>query len=284
MNKQRDYFEQAASWASDTQSLAIRSRKIAWTIGAVAIGIAALEAIALAMLVPLKTVQPITLLVDRQTGFVQALDPQSPRRVVADDALTQSYLAQYVTAREGFDRAIVSADYRKVALLSSGTARSAYLADMPASSASSPFQRYPAGTIVSVQVKSVSKLGPGTALVRFDTQQQSRAGPSGLAQPWVAVIRYRYTDAPMSLEDRLVNPLGFQVLSYRRGAEAAAGAGAVPVERQPPLQPAVGGPLQAAPPPDAVVRTPSQPAAVLPAPAVVDSSIPSGSPLSKSGG
>ena len=36
----------------------------------------------LAMLAPLKTVQPITLLVDRQTGFVQALDPQSPQRVV----------------------------------------------------------------------------------------------------------------------------------------------------------------------------------------------------------
>jgi type IV secretion system protein VirB8 len=36
----------------------------------------------------------------------------------------------------------------------------------------------------------------------------------------VAVIRYRYSGEPLRLEDRLVNPLGFQVLRYRRDAEA----------------------------------------------------------------
>lgn len=218
--KHEEYFDHAAGWAVDAQMLAARSRRLAWTLGGVAVAIAALEAVALAMLVPLKSVQPITLLVDRQTGFVQALDPVSPKRVLADDALTQSLLAQYVTAREGFDRATVSASYRKVALLSSGAARSTYLAQMPPSSPSSPFQRYAAGTSVSVQVKSVSRLERGTALVRFDTQTQRAGGLVDSAQPWVAIIRFRYTDAPMSFEDRLVNPLGFQVLSYRRDAEA----------------------------------------------------------------
>jgi type IV secretion system protein VirB8 len=281
---EQEYFEQAASWAADTQMSSVRSRRIAWIIGAVAIGIAALEAIALAMLVPLKTVQPITLLVDRHTGFVQALDPQSPMRVTADAALTESLLAQYVTAREGFDRAIVSTNYRKVALLSSGTARTRYLAEMPATNPSSPFQRYPAGTVVSVQVKSVSKLNTGVALVRFDTQQQSRGGPAAPPQPWVAVIRYQYTDAPMSLEDRLVNPLGFQVLGYRRDAEAPPVAVPVVIERPAKLAPAVGGPVQETESAEAAVTVPTYPAARISAPPAVESHIPSGSPLSNSGG
>jgi type IV secretion system protein VirB8 len=174
VNHQSDYFERAESWATDNQILSLRSRRTGWTVAAIAIGVVALQALALAMLAPLKTVQPITLLVDRQTGFVQAIDPDTPRRVSADEMLTQSYLAQYVTAREGFDRATLPVDYRKVALLSAGTARSTYLAEMPATNPASPFRRLPSGAVVNVRIKSVSKLNSDTALVRFDTQRTPR--------------------------------------------------------------------------------------------------------------
>jgi type IV secretion system protein VirB8 len=219
MKKDR-YYDRAESWAVDTRADAARSRRIAWTVAGVAVGVAAFEALALALLAPLKTVQPITLLVDRQTGFVQALDPLTPKRVTADAALTQSFLAQYVAAREGFDRATVAVDYRKVALWSTDRARSGYLSQMPATNPASPFQRYPAGTVVTATVKSVSRLEQGTALVRFDTQVIGRGGQASAAQAWISVVRFRFSDAPMSLSDRLVNPLGFQVTGYRRDAEA----------------------------------------------------------------
>ncbi|WP_058717717.1 virB8 family protein [Sphingomonas sanguinis] len=216
----KDYHAQAESWALDTQVQAARSRRTAWTVAGIAVAAALFEAVALAMLAPLKTVEPITLLVDRQTGYVQALNPQQPQRIMADDALTQSLLAQYVTAREGFDRATVKLDYRKVALWSAGAARSHYLALMPATNPNSPLVRYPAGTVIATRVKSVSRIGQNLALVRFDTQRVDREGQIGAAATWVAVIRYRFVDAPMSLADRLINPLGFQVTGYRRDAEA----------------------------------------------------------------
>lgn len=219
MTDRSEYFDRAASWAVDTRVQSARSHRIAWTVAGVATGVALFEAVALALLAPLKTVQPITLLVDRQTGYVQALDPLTPKRVAADDALTQSYLAQYVAGREGFDRATVSVDYRRVALWSAGGARSAYVAQMPATNPASPFQRYSPGTIVQVRVKSVSRLNPGLALVRFDTQVLDRSGVDAV-QPWISTVRFRYIEAPMRLEDRLVNPLGFQVTGYRRDAEA----------------------------------------------------------------
>lgn len=250
-----DYHARAESWALDREVQAARSRRTAWTVAGVAVAAALFEAVALAMLAPLKTVEPITLLVDRQTGYVQALNPLQPQRVAADDALTQSYLAQYVMAREGFDRATVRLDYRKVALWSAGTARSRYLAAMPATNPDSPLARYPAGTIVTARVKSVSRLGQNMALVRFDTQRFDREGRVGPASPWVAVIRYRFVDAPMALSDRLINPLGFQVTGYRRDAEAV-----------PPAETTVAAPPAAIVPPVAApVVTPSrvyQPTAV----------------------
>lgn len=219
MTIRKEYFDRSESWAFSNQEATARSRRTAWTAAGVAAGIAVFEAVALAMLVPLKTVQPITLLVDRQTGYVQALDPLQPKRIAADEALTQSLLAQYVVAREGFDRATVSADYRRVALWSAGRARSTYLASMPATNPNSPLNHYRGGTVLAVQVKSVSKLGPNVALVRFDTQRQDQQGRVQASQPWVSVVRYRYVNAPMQFEDRLVNPLGFQVIGYRRDAE-----------------------------------------------------------------
>ena len=219
MSEREKYFDQAESWSTDTRALAARSRRTAWSVAGVAVALAGFEAVALAMLAPLKTVQPVTLLVDRQTGYVQAIDPLTPKRIAADEALTDAYLAQYVMAREGFDRATVAAEYRRVALWSTGRARESYLAHMPATNPDSPFQLYPAGTIVDARVKSVSRLSIGTALVRFDTELQDRSGRAETLQPWIAVIRFRYTDAAMRLEDRLVNPLGFQVVGYRRDAE-----------------------------------------------------------------
>ena len=235
MTDQREYFARAESWADDTRALAARSRRTAWTIAGIAVALAAFEAVALAMLAPLKTVQPITLLVDKQTGYVQALDPLTPRRIGADEALSNSLLAQYVMAREQFDRATVASDYRRVALWSTGRPRQAYLAQMPATNPASPFLRYPAGTKVEARVKSVSRLGPGVALVRFDTELQDSNGRADSAQPWLSVIRFRYVDAPMRFEDRLVNPLGFQVVGYRRDAEAPPPPAVQSAVAQPPM-------------------------------------------------
>jgi type IV secretion system protein VirB8 len=56
--------------------------------------------------------------------------------------------------------------------------------------------------------------------VRFDTVRQDSGGALHPPRSWVSVIRFRYTGESMKLEDRFVNPLGFQVLRYRRDAEA----------------------------------------------------------------
>jgi type IV secretion system protein VirB8 len=213
------YYAEADSWAHDRQDDLRRSRRIAWIIAAVAAAIALLEALALLLLMPLKTVVPYTLLVDRQTGYVQALKPVDAQLVSSTSALTQSFLVQYVIAREGYDVDALQADYRKVALWSTGEARRAYLAEMQASNPDSPLVRYPRSTVVDVEVKSVTPLGKGVAMVRFASERQDAGGRTYPLENWVAVIRYTYSGEPMSVADRRVNPLGFEVLRYTKSAE-----------------------------------------------------------------
>jgi type IV secretion system protein VirB8 len=213
------YYAEAESWSADRQRASANSRRIAWIVAGVAAVIALLEAVALLWLIPLKREVPYTLLVDRQTGYVEALEPLDRQSVTPDAALTRSFLVQYVIARESFDADTLQESYRKVGLLSAGEARERYLAQMQATNPTSPLAALPPGSSIDVQVRSVSSLNADTSMVRFSTVQTDRGGQPQVAQHWAAVIKYRYTQAEMSAEDRLTNPLGFQVVRYRRDAE-----------------------------------------------------------------
>lgn len=217
--KLAQYYADATSWSEDRERASRRDSNRGWLVAAVAGAIALLEAIAIVVLLPLKTVEPYTLLVDKQTGYVEALKPLERQSITPDRAMIRSFLAQYVIAREGFDIDSLKSDYRKVALWSAEDARSQYIALMQANNPANPLSALPRRALLQVQIHSLSPLGQDTALVRFAT---TRTDPGGQPQPpmrWAAVLKYRFSGATMSAEDRLLNPLGFQVTRYDRDPE-----------------------------------------------------------------
>ena len=246
------YYREASSWSADREAELRGSRRVAWIIAGVAAAIALLEALALVFLTPLKTAVPYMLMVDKQTGFVQALDPLDKSRVAPDAALTRSFLAQYVVAREGYAAPSLKADYRKVALWSAEEARSQYIAMMQATNPSSPLASLPRGAQVEVQLQSVNSLGPDSAMVRFSTRRTDPAGMGQAPQRWAAVLTYRFSDQGMSAADRLDNPLGFQVLRYRRDPEMLPEASPVSAPAPAPI----GTPIAVAPPAPAATVVP----------------------------
>lgn len=234
------YYRDAASWSDDRVADMSASRRIAWIVAGVAGVIALFEGVALMLLMPLKTAVPYTLLVDRQTGYVEALKPLERATVSPDTALTRSFLVQYVIGRESFDIDSVKDSYRKVALWSAEEARARYVSGMQASNPASPLATLPRRALVEVQIRSVSSLGPDTSLVRFTTVRTDPGAQAQTPQYWAAVIKYRFSGAAMTAEDRMINPLGFQVVRYRRDAETLP-------EAAPPPPPAVAAPANSAP-------------------------------------
>ena len=212
------YYVQARTWAEDVNRSLRLTRRLALMAAAVAATIAILEAIALVLLIPLKTVVPYTITVDRQTGYLETAPALKPGALSQDVAVTDAFLAQYVLARETFDVTDVQDDYQKVAAWSSGKARTEYLAFMARSNPQSPENVLPPGTVLKTVVKGITLMSPTTALVRFDSERQNGAAPVQ-RQPYTAAISFRYTGQPMRMADRFLNPLGFEVTSYRRDAE-----------------------------------------------------------------
>jgi type IV secretion system protein VirB8 len=84
-------------------------------------------------------------------------------------------------------------------------------------------------------------------MVRFDTQRRDANGRTYPAEPCVTVVRYSYSGEPMSVADRMINPLGFKVSSYRKSAEALPQASAPEAASQGGTGAATPPPAQAAP-------------------------------------
>lgn len=212
-------YREGSSWGQDRLVQLERSRSIAWMAAAAATVVAVLAVIALVGMMPLKTVVPYTVLVDRQTGHVTTLDPSSTEKVGPRGALAKSMLVQYVSARETLDRSSVRTDYRKVVLWSGGAARASYLTLMKPGNPANPLATMPRTSLVQVRVKSASMLDDGSALVRYDLVRRDESGAEAAPAPFVSIIRYRFRDRPLTEADRFINPLGFEVQQYRRDPE-----------------------------------------------------------------
>ena len=219
MSDRDDYYAASRSWAEGQASSATRETRIAWRVAAGASVIALLLALALAFLVPLKTVVPYVLTVDRQTGAVEPATSVQSGRMTQNEAVMQAQLAGYVVSRETFDATDLAQKYRRVQLMSSRPVAAAYVAQMAAANPESPLRSLNRGDTVSVKIRSVSLIGEGAALVRYTTTRSALGGGVSPPTNFVSAISFGFNGRPLLQSDRYDNPLGFQVTRYRRDAE-----------------------------------------------------------------
>jgi len=219
MSDREDYYAAAKSWADGQASVAARETRIAWRVAAGASVIALLLALALAFLVPLKTVEPYVLTVDRQTGAVEAATTVQSGQLSQNEAVIQAQQASYVIARETFDATDLAQKYRQVQIMSSRPVAAAYVAQMAASNPESPLRSLNRGDTVSVTIRSVSLINDNAALVRFTKTPSALGGGVGRPTNYVAAISFGFNGRALRQSDRYDNPLGFQVTRYRRDAE-----------------------------------------------------------------
>lgn len=218
-----EYYAAARSWADGQAAASAREARIAWRVAAGASAIALLLAIALALLVPLKSVEPYVLTVDRQTGAVEAATTVQSGRLSQNEAVIQAQLAGYVIARETFDATDLPQQYRRVQVMSARPVASAYVAEMAANNPASPLNTLNRGDTVAIKIRSVSLIGESSGLVRFTATRTAQGAATGQSTNYVSAISFGFSGRPLSQADRFDNPLGFQVTRYRRDADGLIG-------------------------------------------------------------
>lgn len=212
------YFSEAIRWENDVIRSVKRSRAVAWLIAAISITLTALAMGCLAMLLPLKSFEPYVIEVDKTTGFMEIKRPLAEGDLTQNEAVTRMNIVRYLRARETYDPASVQENFDLAQMLSTGDAVRDLLTLYNASSPTNPVNLYGRETRIIPTIKSIQIPNNRTAIVRFSTQRVGQ--DTGLVEHWVALMQFRYTREQRTNEWRFENPLGFQVLSYRRDQES----------------------------------------------------------------
>lgn len=212
-------YEQGRTWEQAKAASDRRSKGLAWTVAIIASVLAIVAVFAVAMLVPLKTYEPYMVVVDKSTGFVEVKRPVAEGPMTQDEATTMFNLVRYVKSRETYDPKALKDNFDLAQLLSSGDASRELTEIFSPANPKNPVKILGRNTVVAVNIKSVTFPNNRTGLVRFSTEEKSQTNI--VTRHWVSLIRFRYTSTPASNEFRFQNPLGFQVLEYRRDQETA---------------------------------------------------------------
>ncbi len=203
-----------------------RSRRMAWRVAVLMtiIGVAGLGAGAAGLWQPPPP--PLVLRVDHATGAVEqvtALQSEASYGEVVD----AYWVNRYVLDRETYDWHTIQSTYDATALLSSPEVQREYQKLYDGAGARD--KALGESVRISVTMRSIQPTGKGQAVARFATRQTNANGAEEPPRNWIATIAYAYVSAPMRAEDRRVNPLGFQVTSYRVDPESVlAGEGVKP--------------------------------------------------------
>ena len=217
-NDLKAYFDEARRWDQDRLKSAERSKRVAWTVAILATTVAIAASTAVAALAPLKSVKPYVVRVNQTTGSVDVMTGLTGERgITYNEAVSKSFLAQYVRAREGYLPPAAQENFQFVTILSTPEEQQRWADLYRATNPQSPQVVVGAAGSATILIRNITFINDKVANVRFS--KTVRLGQEVKTTDWIATLTFAYTKAPMLESDRIRNPLGFQVDSYRADPE-----------------------------------------------------------------
>lgn len=213
----QNYFKGGETWEREIIANALQSRNRAWLMSFFCMGVAVLSLITLLLLLPLKTFEPYVVSVDRNTGYLEVTKGLYQGNLSQDEAITQANLVKYVSLRESYNPSILRENYELASLMSHGQALEEYQQIWNGKNPNNPSVVLGRKAAIDIKIQSVSFLNDKTASIRF--QRELKENNQTKISYWTAIVDYQYAQKPMRMADRFMNPLGFQVTSYRVNPE-----------------------------------------------------------------
>lgn len=210
------------NWYNDRYQAVVVQRNVLFFVTILALGGLILSVFAVAALNNRKTFEPFVIEVEDKTGIVTQVSTSSLAEYQADEILLRYFLVQYIQARESYAEADFSRYFDLVRLMSSRGVYAGYLPQVSASNEDSPYHLGKNATW-DVAIKSISVLNPVEKQLQIRIKQTQF--PAGSDRPdwekhYIITLKYDYLDVDFSEAERLKNPLGFTILSYRKDRDS----------------------------------------------------------------
>lgn len=209
----------AKNWYSDKYQSVLVQRNIFAVITLLSLLTTLVAVIAVKSLSPLKSVEPFVIQIDEKTGLTEVVEPLSRSKLVSANEVVDNYFVwQYIRARETYDIPDYSRNVQIVNMMSHNKVYSSYVNEISPNNPQSAVARLGKKGVRTVENPVIiylpNKLGKRMAQVRFQISESQR-GERAVPYQKIVTMEFTYADIELTRAQRFINPLGFQVISYR---------------------------------------------------------------------
>ncbi|WP_261887515.1 virB8 family protein [Vibrio aerogenes] len=214
--------KEANAFEKDRIALAKRSERKAWMIAAISVGLAILSIVAIVIMMPLKSVDYRLLTVDKHTGIAQIVRPLADAKgETYGEALDKYWINRYIIERGSYQWETIQDSFDFTQLASSEQVFSGY--NTWIRSKSSPLEVFQDHKKISLSDVSIAflptkkgdRMLAQVSFVKTVLNPDDTHSPEYLPTRWSATLTFDYRQEIKTQADRLLNPLGFRVTSYR---------------------------------------------------------------------
>jgi len=211
------------NWYVDRYESITVQRNMLFLISIVALVATVIAVIFVSKVTLSKKVIPFVVEVEDKTGFTNIVNPYDSEKWTTDQAVNTYFLVNYLRARETYNVASYIYDYNTVVRLMSSSGVYSAFKESLSDANSNPVLLYGANNSTALKIRSIQflKVTPeeSSAQIRFAVIEQS--GGKQVYNKIVSVV-WSYVNMSLNFDDRVVNPLGFQIKAYSISSDLGA--------------------------------------------------------------
>lgn len=206
-NKQKKTKSKVKSWYSNRYQIVVVQRNILLLFTLVSVFSVAIAVIFVKNIMSSKSLEPYVIEVEEKTGIATVVNQLTAQNFTGDQMIRRYFINQFIHAASGYDPKTYKLDVSKIRLFSTSGVYSDFRNRINA-------KELGADSRIEVRIKSVQFSDNNTAQIRILKQINESGSQPKTKDEIITMTFYFAPDINLTMEERLINPLGFQVSKY----------------------------------------------------------------------
>ncbi len=195
------------SWYSNRYQIVVVQRNILLLFTLVSMFSVAIAVIFVKNVMSSKSLEPYVIEVEQKTGVPTVVNQLTAQNFTGDQMIRKYFINQFIHAASGYDPRTYKVDADKVRLLSVPAVYSDFRNRINA-------RELGTGSRIEVRIKSIQFSNNNTAQIRIVRQINAEGSEAKTKDEVITMGFYFSPEMNLTMEERLINPLGFQVNKY----------------------------------------------------------------------
>lgn len=196
------------SWYSNRYQIVVVQRNILLMLTGLSIISVAVAVFFVRAIIASKSLDPYVIELEEKTGIATVVQRDTAQNYTSEQAVRRYFINMYINGAAGYDPRTYIKDVTAIRLFSSAKVYSEFRRRI------NPRELGP-GAKISIRIKSIQFIDGNTAQIRILKQTElNKDQPPELINEVVTMKFSFIPELQLTMEERMINPLGFQVQEF----------------------------------------------------------------------